>query len=362
MMPDDKEQFHIRYILLNFNVRLCADAVLPEEKTSAIRGGFGSCLMDIQCIHAERPSDCGFCTFREACLVQRIFYAPLKIPVPSVCKKESEGYIISCTDKRTKFREGDMLSFSVTLFGDIIVYLQTVLQAFFQLGIRGLGKEQAAFEIVEIKNQFRQPVLEHGQVLLRNYQFEYLDAYIERRIEEMKAKHNNGCGKGGKTEKEDKKWDIKVTMLSPLSLKYHGKLLKKFHTGGFLNGVSRRVYIMDCFEGVEAAWRKWNDGTLWESFQKQGDDREKQAEKTLEAEAEYLPKMEVLWDSQKRIRRYSSTQQKAIFFDGITGAFFFYGVTEEMLRYLLAGEVLHVGRHSSFGFGKYQLCLKKQEK
>ena len=42
---------------------------------------------------------------------------------------------------------------------------------------------------VESKKEWIKNKLKDGQVFLRNYQFQYLDAYIERRIEEMKAKH-----------------------------------------------------------------------------------------------------------------------------------------------------------------------------
>lgn len=40
---------------------------------------------------------------------------------------------------------------------------------------------------------------------------------------------------------------------------------------------------------------------------------------------------------------------------GIEGEFLLYNVTLEMLWYLLAGEILQAGKHTSFGFGKYYI-------
>ena len=161
-------QFHIRYTTLKFTVRMMERCFLPKEKASAIRGGFGNSLLDIYCIRTDTGS-CERCCFCSECIVQRIMYAALKIPVPSVQEKESEGYIITCTDYKTEFYQGDTFSFSVTIFGDLIVHLQTILQAFFRLGNYGIGRERGRFEIIEIENQFGQKLFAQGEVFLENY-------------------------------------------------------------------------------------------------------------------------------------------------------------------------------------------------
>lgn len=346
-MKDYKKQFRVRYIILKFTVRMSQNCNLPEEKASALRGGFGNCLLDLNCVSSIKPEPCEKCTFHQACIVQKIMYAPLKIPVPFARDKESEGYIIECQDKKTKFYQGDTFSFSITLFGDVIVYLQPVLQAFFRLGTYGLGKEKAAFEILEIKNQFGQKIFEKGSVFLKNYQFRYLDDYISHRIKKIETEDNQDEKNTDRTE-----WNLKIKMLTPLSLKYNGVILKEFHAGGFLNALSRRAYIMNCFEGqAEAFQRKWKDGTTWESFPEGRCVSESEIEKGKGRE--YLPEIEVKRSFDKYINRYSFIQQRKMSWNGIMGEFLLYGVTEEMLWYLLAGEILHVGKYTSFGFGKY---------
>lgn len=385
-MEDYKKQFHIRYAILTFTIRMSCSCTLPPQKSSMFRGGFGNCLLDCHCISAVKPPDCAKCSFEKACIVRKIMYASLKCEIPSLCGVQSEGYIFDCTDKRTKFHQGDTLSFSVTLFGDIIVYLQPVLQSFFRLGQEGIGNGRAGFEIIEIKNSFGEKFFEQGNVYLKNYRFRYLEEYCEEREKELSKKTSG---------------DVRIKLLSPLSLQYQGTMLQNFHAGAFLNGLGRRAYIMNCFEGnADAVQRKWKDGTVWGYFEKEAGEKtagektagEKAAgEKTAEEKAagektargkvvgekkarekveeekaigekagqeemtemEYIPQIEVKKCFYKEISRYSSTQKKKMPLSGIEGEFILHEPDEEMLWYLLAGEILHVGKYSSFGFGKY---------
>lgn len=352
-MEDYKKQFHIRYVILKFTVRMVRDCTLPAEKASAIRGGFGNCLLDLQCISSIKPEPCEDCTFRQACIVQNIMYAPLKIPVAFVNGKESEGYSISCLDKRTNFYQGETFSFSITLFGDVIVYLQPILQAFFRLGTYGIGKEKAQFEIIEIKNQLGQNLFEDGNVCLNHYYFQYIEDYIFYRIKKLQEGRYQRQEIRSREEVENVTWNLKVNMFTPLALKYHGILLKEFHFGALINALSRRIYVMNCFEGQKTFQKKWNDGTSWESFRNGKMTEEEKSQK--EGETKYLPEMRVEWNFGKNVKRYSGTQKKKISMSGITGEFLLYGVTTEILWYLLAGEILQVGKHISFGFGKYHI-------
>ncbi len=55
------------------------------------------------------------------------------------------------------------------------------------------------------------------------------------------------------------------------------------------------------------------------------------------------------------VKRYSSTQNAKISLRGIQGYFYLDDIPEEYLLYILSGELLHIGKNSSFGFGRYQL-------
>lgn len=54
-------------------------------------------------------------------------------------------------------------------------------------------------------------------------------------------------------------------------------------------------------------------------------------------------------------KRYSSTHKSDIYLRGISGKVVLSEMSEECLDYLLAGELLHIGKNTSFGFGKYRI-------
>ena len=58
--------------------------------------------------------------------------------------------------------------------------------------------------------------------------------------------------------------------------------------------------------------------------------------------------------SEKRVvKRYSSTQDSKVKLRGMVGEVRFEDISGEYLPYVLAGELLHIGKNTSFGFGRY---------
>ncbi len=51
--------------------------------------------------------------------------------------------------------------------------------------------------------------------------------------------------------------------------------------------------------------------------------------------------------------RYSSTLDQKMLLRGLKGEMKLSGVPEELRIVFLAGEVLHIGKNTSFGFGRY---------
>ena len=56
-----------------------------------------------------------------------------------------------------------------------------------------------------------------------------------------------------------------------------------------------------------------------------------------------------------QIIRYSNTHQSKIILRGIYGECMMDGVSEEVFRYLLAGQLVHIGKNTTMGFGQYQI-------
>ena len=77
--------------------------------------------------------------------------------------------------------------------------------------------------------------------------------------------------------------------------------------------------------------------------------------------AEY-PRIRQQTVSPESMKRYSGTQDSHMTLRGIIGKVSFDSMPEECLDYLIAGELIHIGRNTSFGFGKYILRREKHGK
>lgn len=284
------------------------DTILPQNKVSALRGGMGEMLLQQNCI---RDRNCKSCRFEEACIVHRTLYTKMKRKPAFMQGEDSIGYLIECENNQIKWRAGEKLSFFFTLFGDSIVYFFQYLQAFYQLGIQGIGKYAAKYSISSIMNEKKEKILDGNTVDLAKYQPESVYFYVVRRREELKK---YGCQK-------------KIVFHTPLTLKYQGEYIQKFYTEAFFQALFRRIMMLDYFveEYIDSPKLDWYPEIVEQSVQK------------------------------CMVKRYSSTQNTKINLRGIKGYFCLDDIPEEYLDYILAGELLHIGKNSSFGFGRYRI-------
>ena len=99
-----------------------------------------------------------------------------------------------------------------------------------------------------------------------------------------------------------------------------------------MSAVERRLYILNCYEGFK-------DGEDYERI----------------AVAEHLPEKVDERVHAESMKRFSGTQNKGIVFKGIKGACRLSGVDDTALALLAAGELVHIGKNTSFGFGRYTM-------
>lgn len=307
-MNQTKERFSIPYIKLKFKIIFPEKAVLPKEKVSALRGGMGEMLLRQNCI-GER--DCGHCPFEEACIVRSTMYTRMKRRPAFMQGDDSIGYLLECENYQTVFQAGDSLFFFLILFGNNIVFFGQYLQAFYQLGVSGIGKDKAKFQIEEVSSQGHK-IFEDNIVDMRCYHIETVNEYVERRMCRLRAQEFRSM----------------VIFHTPLCLKFHGEYLREFHSEAIFQAVFRRIMMLDYF-----------------------------VERYIDLpEISDYPDINEQIASERAVQRYSSTQDAKIRLKGIVGNVCFDYIPEELLPYLLAGELLHIGKNSSFGFGRYTIC------
>ena len=265
--------------------------------------------------HCLSDRDCEKCRFKNSCIVPNIYYHRFRIRPDFAQGKESEGYIFDCSDLREHFKAGDQLEFSLTLFGDVIVYFSTIMDAVYMLGQIGVGEEKVHYDVVSIRNTNGEVIMKDDQVYLDRAAPLLLEDYVNRRLGEI--------GDVGNDVR------IRLKTLSPCSIKSKGDLRYEFDPDALANSSYRRVYVLNCFEGNEIDQHYGKD----------------------------LP-LEILDQETRKVTvpRFSSTHRKKLYLTGFVGEAEM-KVKAEFLPYLIAGEILHIGKNTSMGFGKYFLYV-----
>ncbi len=303
----------IRYIKLHFTVAMLEDTYLPADKVSALRGGMGEMLLRANCV---RDRNCADCDFESECIVRRTMYSKYRIVPQFVTTNDSVGYILECENYDKFFAAGDLLQFHLILFGRAIVYFNQYMQAFFALGNEGIGKEHGRYRIVSVTNTQNHPLFMDGGIYMQNYRIQTLGEYVDYRIRRM-----NRTGSQNR-----------LVFHTPTALKYQGGFLEEYHVEAIWNAVLRRIYMLECFEDITQ--NVYNIDEL----------------KTL-----ILPDIVKQEVRRVGIQRYSSTQDRRMVLNGIKGFIELKQIPEQILPWLFAGELIHIGKNTSFGFGRYSV-------
>ena len=296
----------IRFTKLKIKLQMAEDCQLPRHKVSAIRGGMGKVLLAQHCM---KDGDCKACGFRESCIVQNIMYAPFKIKPPFATQNESMGYVIDCTSKKIDYRAGECLWAEFTLFGNAIAYIMPIIYALTSLGGVGLGKEGNCFQIAEIVNRRRKPILKDGCINMKNVLVETVGSYVQERIA-----HQDHAG------------HLWLSLDTPCAIKHQGEFLQEFDGRSLVVTMLQKVYMYQLYEG-------------------------KEAEKEYFEESEF-PEVKGQRLEQGTIPRYSTTQDRKMYLKGVKGLLELEGCSEKVMKYLYAMEILHLGKNTRLGFGK----------
>lgn len=312
-MDDQKDVFDIRYIKLHFTIEYIEDSVVPVYKASGLRGGMGEMLLRANCV---RDRNCEVCDFEPECIVRRTMYSKMEIQPAFMSRGDSVGYVIECEDYRDYMSAGDRTEFTLILFGKTICYFSQFLNAFYALGMNGLGKEQAGFRIISATNSKREPIMHGNDINMSRYEILKVTDYIRYRRKQL----------------DEQSVINKIKFQSPLAIKYRKEELTEFRMEAIIEATCRRIYMLDCFEGIESYL----------------------------TEREYinsLPVPKVLSENHResRIRRYSTRKENAMYLTGIEGELELENIPDELMDILIAGELVHIGKNTSFGFGRYRI-------
>ena len=306
---NDKLNIPIKYSKLYITVEFSEDVKLSENKVSAIRGGIGEMLLCENCI---RNRKCSECEFTSECIVQRILYSSMDIEPRFMGKGDSVAYVIECENYKRNFKCGEQLKFQIIIFGKVLVYFSQIIHAVSMLGMNGLGTHKARFHIIAVDNDKGEHILENSSIYMERYRIESVEDYVQRRLRDLNNRER-----------------LILKFVTPLSIKYHGEFLQNFDIASVMNAIRRRIYILLCFEGIE--------------------------DEELYSECDILPEQIRECSVKKEVLRYSNRRSQSMKLRGITGEMEIQNVSSANLKLLLAGELIHIGKNTSFGFGRYEI-------
>ncbi|MBR1598198.1 MAG: CRISPR system precrRNA processing endoribonuclease RAMP protein Cas6 [Lachnospiraceae bacterium] len=335
---------NIRYVRLQFKLVITEGTAMPKNKNSALRGGMGEMLLRAHCI---RDRECQACDFESECIVRRTMYSKMELQPVFMTAGDSVGYVIDCADHRERFYAGDELEFYLTLFGKTIVYFSQFLNAFYALGREGIGKNHSRFEIIAVNNSTGQPILDGMNVIMNNYRVEVLGNYIDYRMRRLGVEAPDQQDKAvyeGEGEWKDVEafeyeaiedeallYQMSLHFRTPLTVKYHGEYIQDFDILAIIEALKRRLYMLLCFEGVECDLMEWNP--------------------------EHVPRAVSEEHYSVTVKRHSNRKKSNILLRGIEGNLTAVNIDRELLELMLAGEITHIGKNTSFGFGGYKINI-----
>ena len=284
------------------------DTVLSSNKVSALRGGIGTMLLNANCIGDRKCEDCAF---EDECLVQRMMYSKFDIKPDYITTGESVGYVFECENHKREFKNSDTLHFNLILFGKCIVHFSQYIQALFALGQSGLGTNKSHFVISGIKNEYGEDILKDNNILMSKYKVRTLKDYVDER---MQAFYDRDLS------------NLKITFHSPVTIKHRGQFIRQFDMEAILNSLARRIEMLNYYEGTPIVGYHLIDS---------------------------IPNITQQDSYNGNVKRYSSRHNERINLHGLLGSLVIDDTDEETLELLLAGELLHIGKNTSFGFGRY---------
>ncbi len=300
----DNRIFDIKYLRVKVIVRLCENSVLPVRKTSAIRGGLGDAMLDLKC---EFSRHCENCEKLKTCDARNFMYSNIENVPVEMKTNLSVGYVMECENYEERFSAGEYLKFYIILFGENIKRIGLCKEAIELFGRRGIGVRKAKFEMVSFNDDLTGQDL--SDIDDSNLNPSSVRKYVSDRLRDIK-----------------KTGTYLVNFKTAVTLKEKGTYLRELGATALFNSLARRIYMLDMYEGIDV-------------------DRVEEFENyPVIVEQAMIP---------VSIPRFSEAKQQKMILKGIKGKAVLTNLTEEQLELLLAGELVHVGKNTSFGFGRY---------
>ena len=284
---------------------------LPEYLGSTLRGGFGHAFKKVVCTFKGRQ--CDDCLLKHRCVYAYVFETlpPENSAVMRKYRRAPHPFVIEPPmEGKLRYIPGETLEFGLVLIGKGIEYLPYFVYAFEELGNMGIGKRKGKYSLKQVTcgteavyDGVARTMKTAGVSIPAAMTPEYAgDSLSLRFITPTRIVRNE------KLVDTPTFQDIFRTLLRRLSM------LSYFHCGQELQADYKGLIELSGSIKAIASSLKWHD---WE--------------------------------------RYSARQDERMSLGGFVGNVSFSGDLAEFMPYLAKGELVHVGKGTGFGLGRYEL-------
>lgn len=307
-----------------FNLKAIDEIRLPPYKGFALRGVFGAALKELVCTQGV-PSTCKGCSRTGSCAYIYLFETAPDADTLDAGKFNNYPrpyVIVPPLDGRQSYSPEERFDFTFVLVGKALEYLPHIIMAFDQVGRQGFGRKiergtQGRFnlEIVEEVG-----VDGRSRLIYSNGVFSGTSRGI---FFKDLSRELVPCSR------------LAIIFLTPLRVESHGKPVTSEPEFSFLiESIGHRAMLLNQFhcggEGV---------GTLC----------------LHQTHSVCIDSTDVRW---VEIKRYSNRQNNKLKFSGLMGSIVYSGIgMEEYLPLLRLGELLHMGKSTTFGLGQFRLLV-----
>ncbi|WP_155851862.1 CRISPR system precrRNA processing endoribonuclease RAMP protein Cas6 [Chitinivibrio alkaliphilus] len=301
----------LTYSKVEFTLRFSQPVFFKTYPTFLFRSVIGNALKKISC--AMKDGTCESCLLKNNCAYAWFFethVAQDNDVLPGV-KKASHPFILSAEDV---FREKtDTVRLTVTLIGKGREYINYLLFALIQAGERGLFRDRISFTVRAVQ-----------------------DALTKRQVWEgdaLSPPEKSTLSLNPDTRSSEKR-SLCLRLHSPVKIQKGGRVIEDIDYMSLLQSIHRRVRILAGFFGDRHALAPVLDFP--------------------DLSSGFLPKKEHFTSRRVYLPRWSGRQKRAMDMGGMEGAMDVSGLFSPCEMSLLSiGEVLHVGKNTGFGLGRY---------
>ncbi len=292
---------------------------LPDFPGVTLRGAFGMALKRVTCVTREK--NCEICMLNQKCVYAISFENIFSGDSPYLKGTDRAPHpvlIYPLELGKSVTRRGGTYTFGLTVFGNKRDYLPYYIYAIVRLGKIGLGKQRGRFRVVSVKEKY----YPRG----------------EREIYDPEVETLSFKGEGIPIHKilnsQTRRKRIALQAVTPLRLKAERKLQREPQLTHILKSAAFRLRLLSSLYSDEAI-DLFSDLDL----------------ESCQAGVEVPESCFEWWE----ISRYSRRQGRGMNLGGAMGHIILSGDIQKIYPLLSVGQLLHVGKNTGFGLGRYEL-------